>query len=500
MPAIAGIAIVAAFSCSSGVTRQGTTISVAADGNLQAALDQARPGDTIALAAGAEYRGSFTLPAKDGGDGYITIQSSAIDRLPPGVRVSPASAASMAKIVATREGQPAIRTAAGAHHYKLIGLDVSPAPGVSVFDLIALGDGNQSTSAAVPHDIVIDRCYVHGLPDEPMKRAISLNSAETTIDNSHISDAKARGQDSQAIAGWNGPGPFHIRNNHLEGAGENVMFGGANPAIAQLVPSDIEVRGNHVVKPRRWKGGPWSVKNLFELKSARRVVVDGNVFENNWADAQSGYAILYNCIDDSGWARIEDVRFTNNVVAHSGSGANIGGSNPRIGCQMATTVFRNNLWIDIDGRTWGGDGRLFQVLGGAPGVVIDHNTGLQTGAMLSFDGAKGTHFVFTNNIAPHNEDGMMGSGAGSGISALQQYFATWQFERNVIAGLPNGVAPSQYPTRNFFPATIAAVGLANAAGGDSQLIASSPFRGAGLDGKDVGVDMAALRAALRDKY
>ena len=37
------------------------------------------------------------------------------------------------------------------------------------------------------------------------------------------SDIKAVGQDSQAIAGWNGPGPFIIDNNYLEGAGENIL-------------------------------------------------------------------------------------------------------------------------------------------------------------------------------------------------------------------------------------------------------------------------------------
>src|SRR5690606_23447694 len=93
------------------------------------------------------------------------------------------------------------------------------------------------------------------------------------------------GNDSQAIAGWNGPGPFKIVNNYLEGAGENIMFGGATPRIEGLVPADIVIRGNHFHKPLRWRIGdpsyegiPWSVKNLFELKNARRVVIDGNIF------------------------------------------------------------------------------------------------------------------------------------------------------------------------------------------------------------------------------
>jgi hypothetical protein len=50
----------------------GRTISVAANGDLQAAIDAAKPGDAIALEPGATYRGPFRLPRKDG-DGWIVI-------------------------------------------------------------------------------------------------------------------------------------------------------------------------------------------------------------------------------------------------------------------------------------------------------------------------------------------------------------------------------------------------------------------------------------------
>jgi len=48
------------------VAPTGRTIHVKADGNLQEAIDAARPGDLIALEAGATYRGPFRLPRKDG--------------------------------------------------------------------------------------------------------------------------------------------------------------------------------------------------------------------------------------------------------------------------------------------------------------------------------------------------------------------------------------------------------------------------------------------------
>jgi len=55
---------------------------VPAEANLQQALDEARPGDTLVLQAGAYYGGNFLLRAKEG-DQFITIQTSALDSLPP---------------------------------------------------------------------------------------------------------------------------------------------------------------------------------------------------------------------------------------------------------------------------------------------------------------------------------------------------------------------------------------------------------------------------------
>jgi hypothetical protein len=59
-------------------TVSAATISVGAGGDFQAALNNARGGDVIMLAAGATFRGPFELPANSG-SGYITIRTSAAD-------------------------------------------------------------------------------------------------------------------------------------------------------------------------------------------------------------------------------------------------------------------------------------------------------------------------------------------------------------------------------------------------------------------------------------
>src|SRR6059036_109165 len=60
-------------------------VDVPPGGDLQAALDQAQPGDTIRLAAGATYTGPFTLPVKPGA-GYITVRTDASDAVLPAPR------------------------------------------------------------------------------------------------------------------------------------------------------------------------------------------------------------------------------------------------------------------------------------------------------------------------------------------------------------------------------------------------------------------------------
>ncbi len=149
---------------------------------------------------------------------------------------------------------PALSTAAGAHHWRIELIEFQ-ANVNGVGDIIVLGgSASQTQLSQVPHDLILDRVYVHGDPILGQKRGIALNSGATHIINSYIADIKAVGQDSQAICGWNGPGPFLIENNYLEAAGENVMFGGSETSIPDLVPSDITIRRNYFTKPLEWRG------------------------------------------------------------------------------------------------------------------------------------------------------------------------------------------------------------------------------------------------------
>jgi hypothetical protein len=431
--------------------------------DLQAALNAAAPGDAIELEAGASFVGNFTLPEKKG-DGWVTIKSSNGASLPlqgaRGVRITPADSPSLPKII-TPNAEAAIKTAPRAHHYWLAGIEMGVSPGVKQNSgLVLFGDGSgaQASLAAVPHDLVLDRCYVHGNGTGELRRGVALNSARTAVIDSYIAACQGIGYDTQAIAGWNGPGPFKIINNYLEGAGENIMFGGADPAIPNLVPSDIEFRNNHCAKPLAWKRGEsggkqQSVKNLFELKSARRVLADGNVFEHNWADAQNGFAILMTVRNQDGgapWSVVEDVVFSRNIVRNVGAGINLlGRDDNHASRQLKRVRIEQNLFEGVGGEQWGGNGCFLQLTESAC-VVVDRNTVFHTGNVIMSYGQPNPNFVFTNNLARHNEYGVIGDAVGSGKAALEKYFPVYQFTGNVLAGGRSEI----YPLNNFFPVAL----------------------------------------------
>ena len=211
---------------------------------LQPIINQALPGDTITLQAGATFTGNFVLPNKSGT--FVDHNSKFHDELASGgwdQRVNPSYAPFMAKLMSLntrhyrRWLQQLARTTTESSVWSW-----QVRPGLPIFNVVQLGTGKETTIADLPSYIILDRLYIHGDPVAGGKRGVTLNSRYTNITNCYISDIKSTWQDSQAVGGWNGPGPFRIINNYLEASGENIMFGGARASIANIVPSNIVIK------------------------------------------------------------------------------------------------------------------------------------------------------------------------------------------------------------------------------------------------------------------
>jgi PKD repeat protein len=600
----------AATALCSSPSVEAATIYVAAGDDLQSALNAARPGDTVVLQANAEFVGNFVLPVKSG-DAWITVRTSTADSsLPPaGYRIKPGDAALLARL-RSPNADPALRTAPGAHHWVLRYLEFR-ANQSGLNDLIQIGDGSsaQNSMTLVPHHISLDHVYVHGDRYVGQKRCIALNAGNVTIRDSHISDCKGVGQDTQAICGWNGPGPYTIENNYLEAAGENVMFGGADPAIRDLVADGITVRRNHFSRPMSWRdpilsppegpsasavsggslpagvygyrvvakraiqitvatstasaeatvtttgegavrvrwqavagaseywvfgrtaggqgqywivsttefidtGAPgtsgaaptsatvWSVKNIFELKNARNVVVENNILENHWRQAQPGWAIVLTPRNSQGtcvWCEVRNVRFEGNLVQNVAAGINILGfdngnpSGQAAGITVKQNVFRLSTAL-------GGNASFMQMGDRPRDIKIEHNTIDGNGnAVLTVYGGSSTSpaavygFEFLSNAARHGLYGINGAYFSYGLGILNTFFPGYVWKTNYLAGAPVSRYPPspdtlvQTPFENQF---------VNSAAGDYTLREGSPLEGAASDGTDIGADYPALRAAL----
>jgi Carbohydrate binding module (family 6)/Right handed beta helix region len=486
------------------------TVSVGAGGNLQAAIDAALPGDTILLAAGAVFTGNFTLPAKGGG-AFITIRSATPDSSLPsaGTRISPSYAGLLAKVRSDHNGA-AFHTAPGATYWRLQFLEILPSESTSSANLLELGsaDASQSSLSAVPQHLVVDRCYIHGVDAWDQRRAIALNSGDTQILNSYVSNVKGVNEDTQAIGGWNGPGPYLIENNYLEAAGENVLFGGSDPFISGLVPSNITIRRNFMSKPLAWQTSTYTLKNLIELKNAQDVTIEGNTLENNWAAGQQGYAIVLTPRNQDGtapWTVVQRVIVRNNVVHHVAAGFNISGWDDGHPSQQTNTILiSNNLVYDVNtayGTSTGPANGWFAVIGNGPrAVTIDHNTvdnnGNDTICLYSGTTAAGQYvsgLAITNNLLRDNAYGIFGGNSQEGSKSLAMYAPDAYVAGNTIGG----ATAQLYPAGNLFP-TLAQwlAGFVDESGADYRLNSAATWHGSALDGTDPGVSFSTLNSAM----
>jgi hypothetical protein len=263
------------------------------------------------------------------------------------------------------------------------------------------------------------------------------------------------------------------------------------------VPSDIEIRSNYVFKQPGWQSSSaWTVKNLFELKNARRVLVTGNVFEHNWADGQAGSAILFTPRNQDGtapWSVVSDIVFSGNIVRDTESGINLlDYDNVQPGQISSRILVTNNLFTGVRSR-------LLQMIDGgktAQNIVYSHNTMLHagtTGASVVLGDANIilNNSAIVNNIFTHGDYGFIGGGVGQETVALNTYTTNTVLTKNAFIAGGNA---ANYPVGNYFPTSLGAVGFVNY-GSDYSLSSGSPYKNVGTDGKDLGADFAQLNAA-----
>src|ERR1700735_623573 len=451
-------------------------------GTLQTALKNAScdpNGTVLQLPRGSIDTEAITLPYKSCATGkWIIITTAGVSLPAQGTRLDPSIfAGQIARLTQSASGASTIQTQRNSpvNHYWLAGLEIEQTAPI-VYMLVDIG-AYASAPDQLPSNIVIDRCYVHGKATNDVQRDILLNGSNLAVVDSYVSEGHWAGEDAQAISTWNGSGPLKINNNFLEGSGENILIGGA-VALPELVASDIEIRSNYFHKPLSWRktdpsygGIPWTVKNLLELKNAQRVLVDGNVMENDWTMAQTGTAVLFTPRAEYGkmpWDVVQDITFTHNIVRHAAGAFDMLGidntDKTTTGVvRLHRALVKDNLLLDISNANWTGYGVLFELLSGADSITIDHNTGFSDHFFALIDGNPNLNLSFTNNIVQRGQAGLVGSGTAEGTPTLSKFAPSAVFSYNVIVGGNSRL----YPARNLFPASIPILQLVDYGGQDS---------------------------------
>lgn len=535
----------------------GKSVQVKTAAELSAAIEKAACGETIRLQAGAEFAGLFTFPAKPCDDAHwIVLRTSAADaELPPeGTRITPcyAGVASlpgrpryactsstnvMARIVFDKKGSGPLSFSDGANHYRFVGLEITrSSPGATIYNLAVFpkeGTGDH---------VVFDRVWMHGTAQDETTRGVALGGSrfvamvDSYLNDFHCVASTGACVDSQTMAGGVGSremGPYKIVNNFLESAGESLIFGGG---AATATPSDIEIRHNHMFKPMTWRPGaegfvggasgkPFIVKNLFELKNAQRVLVDGNIMENTWGGfTQAGFAILLTPKNQGNQCPIcktTDVVIRFNRVSHMASGMQMGtGLSDAGGAASGGERYsiHDNIFDDIGGKDYAGFGAFAQVSSTQPtlrDVRIVHNTAFPSKTLfilgVGVDREKIINFEFTDNLVGVGETEIFPTGGGATNCAFQprvqgpanvlkKCFTNAVVTRNAFVGSSKG-----WPEGNFYAGDASSVveDFQNGKNGDYRVCGGShshckkapTFSGAAAEGKNPGADVDAVRAA-----
>jgi hypothetical protein len=257
------------------------------------------------------------------------------------------------------------------------------------------------------------------------------------------------------------------------------------------------------MRPISWKG-VWGAKNLIEAKHVKRMLIEGNVLEGNWADQQAGFAFVLKSENQNGdnpWTTASDITIRYNRIRNTGNVFNLAG-NPsgNAAIPAARMVITDNIIENVNVSPFNGDGHTLQLLSQLSDIVMMHNTVVSANGGNSFAVVFGelpgvNRLVIHSNVQAHGAYGMKGGGVGEGTESINRYSSGALITNNAIVG---GGSASSYPANNYFPSSMNSLGFANFSGGDYRLSSGSAYLGKGYDGRDIGADINQVENQTRN--
>ena len=405
-----------------------------------------------------------------------THQSSATDFPPSGFRTSSSWDSKAATFVAeqptttvwtsgqhfdTYQDGPAV-SPGNVHHYLIrhVTLTVNTLASGNYGAYISFGGTctSQFVQNTPPSYFVIDQVHMVGAPLSSAARSqIGMMGCPNhlVIRNSALEGFDAPGAWSQGIyfSDWS-QGFYTIDNNLIQGVGQNIYFESNGYTIANH--DDIVLTHNYLNWPLStlkgnpaWDGRERLLRNQFETKRSRRILLAGNIVDGQWAFQNEGSAIFLSGNNElySGETGVTDANIYNNIIRNSANVLNCLATRgtspgPPDNSVSRRVRFYNNLAYNLGRHLYnypGAGGSLYSAyLITAPGCqdfVVQHNTfgftdadsgdpgfqyapvilGVGSGAQLS------EGFYFQNNIA-HFSVGNPYTGITSDASQVEANF------------------------------------------------------------------------------
>jgi hypothetical protein len=255
---------------------------------------------------------------------------------------------------------------------------------------------------------------------------------------------------------------------------------------------DVEIKHNTLTKRPEWDSYS-QPKNWVEIKAGRRVVIEGNLMTSG---TPTNIAItVRNQNGSSPWIEINDLVFRYNKLVNF--------KDPAFGIQLKdnekVTGESGNVLIEqnlLVGST-APNSRFFLTHGGF-GITFQNNTVLNRGSAAVGDAVPTRNLVIRNNIFGNGEYGLT---CTIGDGRKENCWPGLQLKRNIIVDSRveqknSGPLERLYPPGNIFRDSPEQIGFVDLMAGNYRVGSRSPAKGAGTDGKDIGVDMDLLNAAL----
>ncbi len=435
-----------------GLDQLPCTVNVPA-GGLQAALNAIGSGSVLCLTS--QHTGSFTYSACP--SSFAVLRTAGA--IPAG-RMRPSLATGLAKIVSPGTGATsALIVKARSCRLLVLGIEITASLASGPTALVEVGEGTETALSDLPTDIVFDRVYIHGGSTQKVRRAFVLNGRAQTVTNSWCAEIHD-GFDSQCIISWNGAGPILLENNTLEAASENIMLGGADSRIPGVVPSDVTIRRNHIVKPIAWKGAGWNVKVLIESKAGARVLIEDNVLDGSWLDGQTGYAFVLKSTNQQGgchWCSSYDWTIRRNLIRNVGAGFTFGGrADGTVTDSSNRRMLVEDNWIEpVNVAPFAGDGRGIMFTRDNTDITIRRNVfeagGTVSAVLIDGSGNAVRNLNITGNVFARGTYGLFTGGSSEGLpSWTLGVLGTKVWAANAMLG-PTGPT---YPAGTTWHATL----------------------------------------------